>query len=216
MQKHPAQPSQGLSILELLLVLLVIAAMVFTGVSRYQVYRRERDVSIIRENVAILYQALLLHYATNCTWNYYSVGMASFNIQSDPNYTQYQALLSKLIFIPMAPSILNYAVNAEQLNPTPPPSELPPPPPAYKLFVQVKLLVPANDVNLAWFRQALETQTASVDGGRAIQLTFTRMPNFGAPNPNLANPLWLSHENLQYFKRANRIRGQDIPGICAF
>jgi type II secretory pathway pseudopilin PulG len=214
MQKHVFRQSRGFSILELLLVLIVVAAILFTAVGRYQIYRREREINIIRENVAILYQALLLHYATNCNWGGYSVNINSFNNTGDPNYNQYQALLSKLIYLPMAPARNNYDVGAAQITSTPAPSDLPPPPPLYRLLVMVTLNVPATSANLSWYQQALGAQSVSVNGGQAIKLTFTRFPDYGAPNA--ADPLWLSHQNLQYSKRFYSIRGRTDTIVCAF
>jgi type II secretory pathway pseudopilin PulG len=210
-QKRSATHIQGLSVLELLLVLVVIAAIFFASVSRYQVYRRERNVAIIRENITLLYQALLLHYATNCKGNNYSVDMNSFSNPRTPNYEQYQALLNKLIYIPMAPNINRYQIGAERLTGTP--ISTPPAPPIYKLLVKVTLNIPIqHPATLVWYSQALGA-SADIMPDASVQFTVTRLPSSVTSNAS-NDPLWMQHQNLQYYKRLINVESTNIR--CGF
>jgi type II secretory pathway pseudopilin PulG len=217
MQNHTTPPPRGLSILELLLVLVVMAAILVTTVGRYQSYKRERDLNIIRENVALVYQTLLLHYASNCTAaTPYNPTMSNFDDKKDLNYSQYQALLNKLIYIPLAPTRENYQVAATRL-PDPPASPFFPPPPAapvlYQLSVLVTLPIKVDDPNAAWYGQALAAAVTEDKITKTAQLIFTYLPN--STVPTLENDTqWIPHSNLGYYKRYNQ--STSSTARCAF
>ncbi|OGT38246.1 MAG: hypothetical protein A3F12_07290 [Gammaproteobacteria bacterium RIFCSPHIGHO2_12_FULL_38_14] len=62
---------QGMTILELMLVLVIGAVFIFLGIQQYQTYRLDADLRQVKSNVGILSEAAARFYYANCIrqWN---------------------------------------------------------------------------------------------------------------------------------------------------
>lgn len=63
----PKQSNKGVTLLEVLLVLAVIAMILALSLKQYQLFRRDGDIQQLQYNVDILFDAMVGYFRANCT-----------------------------------------------------------------------------------------------------------------------------------------------------
>lgn len=56
----------GVTLLEVLLVLIIMAAILYFSIAQYQVFRHDEDVAVVQANVDKLFDAMTKYYLANC------------------------------------------------------------------------------------------------------------------------------------------------------
>lgn len=187
------QQSRGFSLLELLLVLIVIAGILFLGFNRYQLYQQQRNVAAIKENIDLLLQATTVYTHINCraTDNPFTVTVDDL---------KKAGLFPKLTDVSIAS---NYTVKADLIQITTTTRK-----PVYALSASVTLSVPS--ALLPWYLQRLNASLVQGPG-----LTWTRLPSYSIDSTE--SGLWIARTGLHQFKEAATTQSQQNPdNSCAY
>lgn len=182
----------GFSLLELMLVLVLIAVILIVGIGRYQLYRREKDIAALQQNIDMLFLALNTDYRINCR--------ASSTYKPNISNLKFNFIDTRL-----APSIANYAVNASQIGTTTASNK-----PIYQLSVSVTLPPNTPIDTMSFYQQKLNATTFS-----GTTLTWTRLPSYSIPG--VSGGLWISTSGLRTFKEviAGTVTGKKDDS-CAY
>ena len=179
--------STGFSLLELLLVFAIAAALVFVGINQYKRLSREKDIEAVKYNVALV---------KNASINYYRKHIADpFNPDTDHFNTQKlcdiwpKLLKTKLIADNSCTDKSSYAVSALPIStPTPPTLG----DTTYQFTVKITL---TESANIGWLKNLLNATEAS-----GSTLSWKYLPTYSIPTMNTG--LWILNTNLQQFKKA--------------
>ena len=77
---------EGLSLLEVMLVLAIVSAILILGLRQYQTYQADTDVQQVKYNVDTLFLAATKYYVANCSNTWKSTGGTNLvSINNDPN-----------------------------------------------------------------------------------------------------------------------------------
>ena len=184
---------QGFSLIELLLVLVVMVSILLAGYHRYQQYIIKKDLAIVRQNVAMLFNSLDAYYAQlvsnakplPCTQGVISVSKAELLQQS---------LWPQLLSSNLA-AVTDYGVSSNQT-----PIEIKELTSneachyTHQLIVTVYL--DPSITNLSWYASMLE---AKVENGK---LQWTKMPGYTYTRSGMGSDLWIMGGELAVFKKA--------------
>lgn len=188
------QPRQlkAFTLLELMLVLILAAVITFMGISRYQLYRHDKDIAALQQNVYLLFQATNIYYHTTCKANQ----SFSVSIQDLKN-----ANLMPNLFNTEFASINDYQVSATNIGNTVQTQK-----PIYRLQVSVTLNVPTNTID--WYRQRLNATAA-----QGQQIIWQKLPSYSIPTVSAG--LWIMNTGLRQFKENNTLKSQG-DNTCAY
>lgn len=215
MRNFIQRQQKGVTLLELLLVLIIIAAISLLAINRYQLYRQEKDIAALKQNVDILFQTTNIFYHVCCS--------ASQGLKSQPAYCggpspdkQFHVdknalkqmlgindLTAILIKTSLATSENNYDVNATYQGQTEQTQK-----PIYQLSVSAILNAPQTV--MAWYQQMLNASLISTNN--PLQLVWTKFPSYTLPS--VSSNLWIMSSGLREFKEsATQQNGDDS---CAY
>ena len=198
MQVNSQKQQRGVSLIELLLVLVIIAAIVVAGLYRYKQYALDKDLAIVRENVASLFNNLDIYYAQLAA-NPDTYHKPICNRDIDVSKRALQANNLWPDFIDVTSLVRNknddYEVESTSITIDSPPPNMPESCVYnHKLLVMVKMHVEPKILN--WYAQMLG---ASVEGGNDV-LTWEKMPSFSVQGTS--SHLWILGSGLAVFKKA--------------
>jgi prepilin-type N-terminal cleavage/methylation domain-containing protein len=186
----------GFSLLELLLVLAIIAIIILSGLQRYKQYTLDKDLASIRQNEALLMNALNTYYAklasdpkTNPA-THANTSINNNDLQQD-NLWPKNLLSSNLVQN-------DYTVSVSEPISILPPLNLPSKTPYYTYNLQITVTFNPNAIseqNLTWFAKMLG---ASIIDDNKLQ--WQQMPSF--TTKGIDNQLWIMNGGLATFKKA--------------
>jgi len=197
MPNKPHQQQQGVSLLELLLVLAVIAAITFLGINRYQTHKRQTELAQVQQNIQYIFQAASVYYRLECkTGKTFQISMAL--LENDKLLPP----LAKTKLVKQWPnSSYYYSVSATKIGETEETEQ-----DIYRLAVQADLNVQPNTIG--WYKTRLRAYSASV-----TTLSWRSMPSY--QQPTMDSNLWVMNPGLGYFKAF--IEGKkDSDQSCAY
>lgn len=188
------QQHKGMTLLELLLVLIIAASIIFLGINRYQLYKRQKDIEVLRQNVNSLFQATNTYYRLNCR-------------NGQPFQVFIVNLMRSGLMPPLTKSDLvtpgTYQVGATKIGQTQQTKK-----DIYQLWVSANLNIPPTDtLTMQTYQQMLN---ASAFKGN--QLTWIRLPSYSIPT--MASGLWISESELRQFKES--ATSQQGDNTCAY
>jgi type II secretory pathway pseudopilin PulG len=191
MKYYPRQ-LKAFTLLELMLVLVLAAVITFIGISRYQLYRRDKDVIALQQNVYLLFQATNVYYHLTCKASQpFSVSIQ--NLQ--------QANLLPNLFQTELATLSNYQVSAKSMGNTAQTQK-----PIYMLQVSVTLTVPSSTVS--WYQQRLNATSS-----QGQQVIWQKLPSYSVPT--VSPGLWIMNTGLRQFKENNTLKNQG-DDTCAY
>ena len=196
----PHHQQLGVTLLELLMVLAVIAAILFLGINRYQTHKRITELAQVQQNIHYIFAAASIYYRTECKTN------QTFNIN--------MSLLEKAKLLPPLAhtqlvrkwpgSKFYYHVFAKKLAGKTQKTKQD----IYQLKIQADLNVKPNTID--WYKTKLGAYSASASD---TKLTWQSMPSY--QQPTLDTSLWVMSAGLGYFK--SFILGEDAKDAsCAY
>lgn len=202
---HHQKRQLGFSLLELLLVLAIIAIIILSGLQRYKQYTLDKDLASIRQNEALLMNALNTYYAqlaSNPTTNpatHANITINNADLQQQ-NLWPNNLLSSNLVQAktPIKDTTTDYVVSVSQSISITPPPNLPSDTPYYTYNLQITVTLDPNVVseqNLTWFAKMLD---ASITDD--IKLQWQKMPSY--TTKGMDNQLWIMNGGLATFKKA--------------
>ncbi len=195
----------GFSLLELLLVLAIIAVIILSGLQRYKQYTLDKDLAAIRQNEALLMNALNTYYAklaSNPKTNpatHANITISNENLQQQ-NLWPENLLSSNLVQdkTPIKDTTTDYIVSVSQPISIAPPPNLPSDTPYYTYNLQITVTLDPNVLsqqNLAWFAKMLDTTITDNN-----KLQWQKMPSLSTKG--MDNQLWIMNGGLATFKKA--------------
>lgn len=185
--------STGFSLLELLLVFAIAAALVFAGIAQYKRLSRQKNIEAVKYNVALVRNASIAYYRKY------------LNDKTDP-FKPEDFTVQKLCDKDMWPKLLNtkliadnsctedrtsYAVAAEKIATPVEGAD-----PTYKFTVAITL---TESANLDWLKNILNATSSTAPA----TLVWLYLPTYSTPTMDTG--LWLLNTDLQQFKRATTI-----------
>lgn len=183
---------KAFTLLELMLVLVLAAIITFMGISRYQLYRRDKDIAAIQQNIYLLFQATDVYYHITCN----ASQPFSVTIQDLKN-----ANLMPMLFKTELATLNDYQVSASNIGTTAKTQK-----PIYMLQVSVTLNVPSSTLN--WYQQLLNA--TSTQGQLVI---WQKLPSFSVQT--MSSGLWIMNTGLRQFKENNTMTQQG-DNSCAY
>lgn len=187
------QQLRGFSLIELLLVIILIAAILLFGYNRFQTYNRTKDVYVIRQNINLLLQAADTYYYQNC--------------RADQTFTLSMSALETAGLMPsLAKSQIatSYEVSTTYFGKTQGSGK-----PIYQLTASVTLNVPNRSID--FYLNALGASRSSQN-----QLYWDIMPNYGILTTQ--SGLWLMQAGLRQYHESSAAVGASASGenSCAY
>lgn len=181
--------SLGFSLLELLLVFAIAAALVFVGINQYKRLSRQKDIEAIKYNVDLVKHASINYYRKHLAdKTFIPDNLTVTNLCSENIWPK--LLKTKLItnnFCPSASS--SYAVSAHAIV-APPQVDA-----TYQFTITITL---TESANIDWLKNLLNATSA--DGAK---LTWQYLPTYSIPTMDTG--LWILNTDLQQFKKAATI-----------
>ena len=186
---RPSNQFKGFTLLELVLVLLIAASIIFLGVERYQTYQRNKDIQALQQNINLIFQALNNYYHSNCKASQtFTVNISNLpvNVLANLNKTNLAS-----------PS--SYQVSATLIGSTQQTQK-----PIYKLSVSATLNVPSSTIDL--YQRMLNASSSS-----GTTLTWVKLPSYTIPTTS--SGLWIMNTGLRAFKEnTTSAQGDDTCG----
>lgn len=180
--------ADGFSLLELLLVLSVVAAIMLAAVSHFHYMQQERQLKALSQNVAMLKQAALTYYQRFCRTDD-PIPMQQLN-RTTLQHKQLWPQLQPVTYVTHPE--YDYSVGATLLSSTQTKTNKP----VYQLNVFVNMHVPKN--TLPWYKNKIAGASIAEDEDSSLQWQF--IP--GADKTITQSSLWLMKTGLSMFKRS--------------
>ncbi len=195
----------GFSLIELALVLAIAAVIILIGINRYQQYRFNADIEVVKQNINLLFNALNTYYRQNCNKDTpFNVDMASLKSKNLlPNLPKVN-LLSTLANGYQFEVSAKYIKDVKTTN-----SEIKRP--VYMLNI---IAIPQTIGDTA--TQALYQQLLGGTQSSFGIITWSRLPTYTVPT--VSSQLWMMRSGSDYFKNyvTQRNINSQTDTSCAF
>jgi len=192
MKKYDFNQLKGFTLLELMLVLIVVAGIIMLGFNQYRQYKTVRDMDAIKDNVALLYNALNIYYRENCTTG------AAFTVSTADLTTA--KLMPNLTSTGLAP-VANYGVSAQLVGSTAVTKK-----PIYQLITSVTLDANPSQAETYVGLLGATTTGLAITGVMDIpqfQLIWKKLPGYIIPR--MQSGLWVANSGLHFFKEQSSL-----------
>lgn len=187
------EQSLGFSLLELLLVFAIAAALVFVGINQYKRLSREKDIEAVKYNVDLVKHASITYYRKHLADNTFDPDSTKFNTQALCNLQDYlwpKLLKTKLITNNTCTDASSYAIRASLIVDPGSGQDK-----TYQFTVDITL---TESANIDWLKNLLNASDAS-----GSTLTWKYLPTYSIPTMDTG--LWILNTDLQQFKKAATI-----------
>lgn len=203
--------TRGISLLELLLVMVLMAVLLFIAIHRYQIYAQQKDIVAVQQNVAMLMHATQLYYRECCSKsNGTNTKNRSCMVAAKPPVFDVSIIALERAGL-ISPGTLQetklvdrngYAVQAiskgQDQNGNP----------LYQLQVSANLNIKL--AALSWYQQILQATSATPN---VLQLHWTYLPGYEIRDRQ--SGLWAFDASLREFKNQVLIAG-GTDDSCAY
>jgi type II secretory pathway pseudopilin PulG len=232
------QAQQGLTIIEILLVLVIASTLILMGLRQYQSYRFDADVAQLKYNVDTLFQSMLSYFRANCSgegtlspFKKPPVDMTSpypIDIQNNlitPGFLDAKALLFNSLAEEKVPGDAVSAYNV-QFRPQRvvrksicPPGETTCAPSGYALLWNPEIRVYLNDPDkVDLISKILNAPCVDADwnevpcSASSKTILFTHQVSFSNAKQT-ASSYWIMNPILDEFRDANTTYNTVLPGL---
>lgn len=200
-----SQKNNGITLFEILLVLLIMSSILLFSVNRYIIYKRDKDIAAVQQNINLLFQATNTYYHLCCSAKN---GVQHNNPQCDTAClnNQFCVNLNDLVNANLiTESNINttalakhYAVSALLMGYTQHSQK-----PIYKLIVSANLNVPVS--SMAFYQNLLNA--SEINENNSQQLDWGKLPSYQIVTMN--SHAWINTAGLRQFKEAMSVQNGD-------
>lgn len=184
--------STGFSLLELLLVFAIAAALIFAGIGQYKRLSRQKDIEAVKYNVALVRNASIDYYRKHLNNKTAPFLEGDFTKKLCDDGLWPKLLATKLITDnSCVKNKTSYAVTAEKIATPVEGADV-----TYKFTVAITL---TESANLEWLKNTLNATSSTAPA----TLIWLYLPTYSTPTMDTG--LWLLNTDLQQFKRENTI-----------